>query len=199
MSPRRSVAGARDTHAAIVAHAVDVASVEGLEGLTIGRLASDLEMSKAGVIGHFGTKEALQLEALQAATAVFRREVWEPHEHRRPGLPRLTAICEAWIDYLDRGVFPGGCFLTAAACEFDGRPGPVREAVRAALARWRRTLENEVRTARAAGNLPPRTDPALVAFQISAIALATNQGIQLLGDHRTTKHARAAMRAVLRS
>jgi AcrR family transcriptional regulator len=195
--PRRSVAEARDTHAAIVARAVDLASVEGLEGLTIGRLAADMQMSKAGVIGHFGTKEALQLEALRAANRVFRREVWDPNQHRKPGLPRLLAVCDAWIGYLERGVFPGGCFVTAASCEFDGRPGQVREAVRDSVLTWRRVLEDDVRAARAAGELPPRTDPALVAFQIAAIALATNQAIQLLRDERAPAQARAALRSLL--
>jgi AcrR family transcriptional regulator len=197
MSPRRSVAEARDTHAAIVARAVDLASVEGLEGLTIGRLAGDMQMSKAGVIGHFGTKEELQLQALRAANAVFRREVWDPNAHRKPGLPRLLAICDAWIGYLERRVFPGGCFITAASCEFDGRPGRVREAVRNSVLLWRRVLEDEVRAAQAAGDLPKRTDPALVAFQISAIALATNQAIQLLGDDRGPTLPRAALRQLL--
>jgi AcrR family transcriptional regulator len=198
MSPRRSVAEARDTHAAIVTCAVQLASVEGLEGLSIGRLASELGMSKAGVIGHFGTKEELQLQALAEAAEVFRRRVWDPHAHRTPGLPRLRAICEAWIDYLSLAPFPGGCFMTAAASEFDGRPGPVRDAIRANVARWRRVLTEEARTARAAGDLPPRTDPELLAFEIASIALGLNQSVQLLGDDRAPRQARAALRALLR-
>src|SRR3954468_17318982 len=108
--PRRSVADAARTHQAIIARAVAVASVEGLGGLTIGRLAADLEMSKAGVLGHFGTKEELQLEALGAAREIYRREVWEPARDAAPGRARLLAIADAWLSYLARDVFPGGCF-----------------------------------------------------------------------------------------
>src|SRR5436189_3563837 len=96
MAGRRSVAEARDTRAAILRRAVDIASVDGLEGLTIGRLAGELDMSKAGVIGHFGSKEELQLATLDLASDIFREEVWEPVQHLPQGLPRLLAICEAW-------------------------------------------------------------------------------------------------------
>jgi AcrR family transcriptional regulator len=180
-----------------VDRAVEVASVEGLEGVTIGRLASDLEMSKAGVIGHFGTKEVLQLSAIAEANRIFAREVWRPNAHLEPGLARLEALCESWIGYLERGVFPGGCFITAASSEFDGRPGLVRDAVRESALLWRRTLADEARAAREAGELRKSADPELVAFQIGAIALATNEAIQLLGDESAGAKARAAMREVL--
>src|SRR5690242_12542535 len=99
MPGRRSAAEARDTRAAILAAAADIASVEGLEGLTIGRLANELEMSKAGVIGHFGSKEELQLATLEYAAAIFRERVWVPAEHLPEGLPRLLATIEAWVRY----------------------------------------------------------------------------------------------------
>ena len=198
MSPRRSVEETGRTRAAIISRAVDVASLEGLEGMTIGRLADDLDMSKAGVFAHFGSKEELQLRALEEATDIFRREVWKPNAERRPGLERLRGICESWVDYLERGVFPGGCFLSAASTEFDGRPGLVRDAVRAAALRWRRVLEAEARTARENGELPKSADPALIAFQLGGIALAANEAIQLFADEGATAKARAAMREVLR-
>lgn len=197
MSPRRSVAAARQTRAAIVERAVEVASLEGLEGLTIGRLASDLEMSKAGVLGHFGTKQALQLAALESAIGSFRSEVWGPAADAGPGLPRLLAICDAWVSYLERDVFPGGCFLTTASCEFDGRGGPVREAVVEALSRWHGVLEAEVRTAIDAGQLSPSSDPATIVLQLSSLAMGANQAIQLFGDRQAPQRARRAMRATL--
>src|SRR3954447_7754041 len=98
--PRRSAAEARQTRASIIDRAVDVASVDGLEGLTIGRLAGDLGMSKAGVMGHFGSKEALQLAAVENASEACRRAVWEPAAGARPGLQRLVAIAEAWIGHV---------------------------------------------------------------------------------------------------
>ncbi|HEV2814421.1 MAG TPA: TetR/AcrR family transcriptional regulator [Solirubrobacteraceae bacterium] len=154
-------------------------------------------MSKSGVLGHFGTKESLQLATLEAALDRFREEVWAAASEAEPGLPRLLALCEAWISYLERGVFPGGCYLTAAAAEFDGRDGPVREAIAAALALWYRVVEAEVRTAVEAGDLPADTDPHAVALQLNAFAMATNQVLQLLGDREAAKTARSLMRGVL--
>jgi AcrR family transcriptional regulator len=180
-----------------VQRAVDLASVEGLEGVTIGRLATDLRMSKSGVLGHFGTKEQLQRSALEAAVTIFQREVWDPSLSAEPGLPRLLAICDAWISYLERDVFPGGCFLTAASCEFDGRAGPVRDAIADTLRRWHRLLESEARTAINAGQLPQTFDPKLIAFQLNALAMGANQAIQLTGDYRAARLARRAMRAAL--
>ncbi len=197
MSPRNSVAEARRTRSSILGRAVEVSSVEGLEGVTIGRLAGDLRMSKSGVIGHFGTKEALQLATLEAALDVFRREVWDRAAPKQPGLPRLLALCDAWTSYLRGEVFPGGCFLTAAAAEFDGRGGPVRDALADALKLWYRVLEAEVRTAVEAGELPASTDPAALAFELNALAMAANQRVQLLGDRAATKTARRLMRAAL--
>jgi AcrR family transcriptional regulator len=197
MAPRRSQAQAQGTRSAIIGRAVDVSSAEGLEGLTIGRLASDLEMSKAGVLGHFGSKEALQLATLETAIDVFRREVWEPAGGVEPGLPRLGAICENWISYLEREVFPGGCFMTSASCEFDGRPGPVREAIAETLGLWYRVLEAEARHAIDAGDLPQGSDPEAIALQLNALAMAANQKLQLFGDRSALQVARKAMLATL--
>jgi AcrR family transcriptional regulator len=197
MSPRKSAAEARETRAAIVDHAIDVASLEGLEGLTIGRLAGDMRMSKAGVVGGFGSKEGLQLATLEGAIAVWRREVWDRVEHVEPGLPRLEAICEAWVAYLDGDVFPGGCFLTAASFEFDGRSGPVRDAVEAAMDLWLRVLAGEARTAVEHGDLPPDTDPRQVAFELNALAVGANQSRQLQGATDVRERTLAAMKRVL--
>ena len=197
MSPRRSAAAARDTREAIVLRAVETASTDGLEGLSFGRLAQDLEMSKAGVAGPFGTKEALQLAALEEAVAVFTRRVWEPVAHHTPGLERLTAIARAWTSYLGGDCLPGGCFLTAAAAEFDGRPGPVRDAVAENTRRWRKVLAAEARTAIADGDLPEDADPEQISFELNALAAGTNQERQLLGDPRAAERGLAAMLRVL--
>lgn len=193
--PRRSVAEALDTRRAILDHAVDVASREGLEGMTIGGLAEGLAMSKAGVIGHFGSKQALQLAAIEQANARFVERVWRPAEHADAGLLRLRAICEAWCDYLTGDCFPGGCFLTGTAAEFDARPGPVRDAIAQSLRRWTRVLAAEARTAVEAGVL--QGDPEQIAFEIGALAAGANQAIQLHDDPRGAERARAAMRRLL--
>jgi AcrR family transcriptional regulator len=194
---RRSAADAARTRAAILDRSVALASVEGLEGLTIGRLAGDLQMSKGGVLGHFGTKEELQLAAFDAALEVYRREVWMPAKDAAPGRARLLAIADAWLSYLGRDVFPGGCFLTAAACEFDDRPGRVRDAVIAAHRLWIGVLAAEVRTAVAKGELPRPTDPEDVAFGLNAIAMGVNQARRLGVDSGAPERGWRAMRTLL--
>lgn len=197
MSPRRSVAEAAGTRAAILARAVDVASLHGLEGLTIGTLAVDLRMSKAGVVGPFGSKEALQLAALERAVEIFTERVWRPAAGAEPGLPRLRALCETRIAYLSEPCFPGGCFLAGASPEFDNRPGPVRDAIAAALDRWHGALEADVRTAVAAGDLPAGTDPPQLVFELEAFAVAANQAIQLHADPAAPDRYRHAIARLL--
>ncbi|WP_433515098.1 TetR/AcrR family transcriptional regulator [Nonomuraea sp. CA-143628] len=197
MSPRRSVAEALGTRSAILDRSVAIASLEGLEGLTIGRLATELGMSKSGVIGHFGSKEALQLAVLERAGEVFRAEVWEPVVRIEPGLRRLRALCEEWISYLERGVFPGGCFFVAAAHEFDGRVGAVRDAVAARFDAWRGRLLKETRRAVAAGDLPGGTEADLLVFELNGLVMALNHALQLHGDRQAVVWARRAVRARL--
>src|SRR5512144_27066 len=127
--PRRSKEAAAQTRAAIIDRAVQTASIEGLEGVTIGRLADDLGMSKAGVIGHFGSKSELQAAALHQARAIFTEQVWEPAEDKPAGLPRLQAICDAWIEHITHSPFPGGCFMCTVATEWDAREGELHEDV----------------------------------------------------------------------
>jgi AcrR family transcriptional regulator len=197
MAGRRSVAEARDTRAAVLRRAVDIASAEGLEGLTIGRLAGELGMSKAGVIGHFGTKEELQLATLDLAADIFREQVWAPVEHVPAGLPRLFAICETWTAYAGDPPFSGGCFIAAASFEFDGRAGRVHDALARLVKRWRKTLAAEVRTAIEAGDLPAETDPDQVAFSLEALAAGANPARQLQGDASAAEWSLRAMHAVL--
>ncbi len=200
MSPRKSVVEAGRTRDRIVERSVAVASVEGLEGLTIGRLAADLGMSKSGLLGHFGTKEALQLAALQRASAIFARAVWEPAEQLTPGLTRLRAVCENWITYLERerAAFPGGCLFTTAVVEFDGRDdGPVRDAVARLFRTWRRRLIVDLRVAVRRGELPAETDPRQVAFELTGLYMGLNQAIQLLRDPHAPDRTRRALARLL--
>lgn len=197
MSPRVSAAVAHRTRAAIVARGVDVASREGLEGLTIGRLADDLGMSKSGLLGHFGSKETLQLVVLDRAAEIFWREVWESVADRPAGLARLRAVCASWVGYLERGVFPGGCFFTAAAAEFDDRPGAVRDAVAWYAQRWQRELSWQLRRAVDAGELPPDTDAEQVVFELTGVMMVLNQSLQLYGDRSAPERARRAMTRLL--
>ncbi len=195
--PRRSNADVADSRASAVEAAVDLASIEGLEGITIGRLAGQLAMSKSGLIGRFGDKEAMQRAVLAAAVERFTDAVWRPASKAEPGLPRLEAIVEAWIVHLRDGVFPGGCFVTTASVEYDARPGPLRDDVAAAVKRWLGVLEAEARRAREAGDLPADRDPADVAFELHSLASGGSVAGRLLGDAAALDRIRAAMRRAI--
>ncbi len=194
---RRTASEVAGSRAATLDTAVQLASVVGLEGLTIGRLADTLAMSKSGLVGRFGSKQQLQLAALELAVEIFRQTVYDPAASQPRGLRRLNAICDAWIDYLGRPPFPGGCFLTTASVEFDARPGPVNEAVKSVMRTWVRVLEREAKTAIENGELAPETDPKDVAFTINALAVGANCDYQLHRDLRSLHRARRAMAVVL--
>jgi AcrR family transcriptional regulator len=195
--PRRSQAEVAETRAAVTQAAVERASVDGLEGLTIGRLAGETEMRKSTVFSLFGSKEELQRATLDAAVEQFRAEVWEPVADEEPGLPRLLALCDSWLDYHRREVMPGGCFLTTATIEYDARPGPLRDATAATIERWFAALEREAAIAIEAGDLPAAIDPADIAFELNALAAAASYGFQLSRDPEVFARARRSMRRAL--
>ncbi|RKN12242.1 TetR/AcrR family transcriptional regulator [Streptomyces radicis] len=197
MSPRHSAAEARRTRERIIERGVDVASVEGLEGLTIGRLAADLGISKSGLLGHFGTKQALQLAALERAAVIFDREVWRPASGATPGLPRLRAVCDAWISYLVRGVFPGGCLFVSSTFEQDGRTGPVRALLRRQFRAWQRRLTAEIRTAVRTGDLPADTDPDQLVFELYGVMMSLNHTTQLAPTPEAPTQATRAITRLL--
>jgi AcrR family transcriptional regulator len=183
----------RRTHRDILGTAVDVGSRDGLEALTIGRLAASAGVSKSGLFAHFGNKQELQLATIAAARVIFAREVIEPALAAEEGLPRLRATLAAWLDYFRRDVFPGGCFFQAASLEFDGRPGPVRDRVLEVMDEWLRWLAELARQAGVEGA------PEQIAFELNAIGLATNWQRQLLGDDRALDHAALAFERLLDS
>jgi AcrR family transcriptional regulator len=195
--PRRSAAAVADTRAAVTEAAVDRASVEGLEGLTIGRLAGEVAMRKSSLFSLFGSKQELQLATLEAAIQQFRDEVWGPVADEQPGIARLLALCDSWLAYHERETLPGGCFLTTATIEFDARPGPLRDAVADSMDRWLGVLEREVALAVEAGELPSGYEPADVAFQLNALAAAASYGFQLSRDSEVFARARRSMRRAL--
>jgi AcrR family transcriptional regulator len=197
--PRRSAAAVAETRAAVTERAAERASVEGLEGLTIGGLADQLEMRKSSVFSLFGSKRELQLATLDAAIEQFRREVWEAAVDQPPGLRRLLALCDAWLSYHQREVMPGGCFLTTATIEYDARPGPLREAVAKTMRRWLETLEREAQAAIDAGELPAGASAADIAFELNALAAAASYGFQLWRDPEVFARARRSMRKALAS
>ncbi|WP_326595437.1 TetR/AcrR family transcriptional regulator [Streptomyces sp. NBC_01803] len=177
---------------AILRRATHLASVEGLEGVTLGRLATELGISKGGLQALFGTKQELQLAIVGAAVEVFQERVLDPAERAPDGLPRLRALLGAWIDYLE--VFEGGCFFTAAAAEFDGREGPVRDAILLLALAAHDLAGTHVRLAVRLGELAPDTDADQLVFELHGAILAANQARQLLGRPDALDRARRAVR-----
>ncbi|MCO1656234.1 TetR/AcrR family transcriptional regulator [Pseudonocardia humida] len=191
----RLLRGARSRRA-IARHAVDVASVEGLTALSIGRLAGDLGISKSGVQALFGSKENLQLAAVEAARETFLAEVLRPARAAAPGVARLRALVERWIAYVESPLYPGGCFRVANLSEFDSRPGPVRDALARDTRDWQATLAAELRRAAAAGETAADLDAELVAFQIDAVLCAANTALRL-GDDQVVDKVRRVLDALL--
>jgi AcrR family transcriptional regulator len=182
------------TRRAILRKAVNIASVEGLEGLTIGKLASELGISKSGLFAHFGSKEDLQCAVIDQAREIFVERVVRPASPFQ-GLKRLRALCENWVAYGEERVFPGGCFFSAASLEFDDRPGLVREQIVGLMKKWLGNLEQAARDAQAAGEIAKDIDVRQLAFEIHALAMGANWSSRLFRDSRAFRSARRAILA----
>lgn len=177
-----------ETRASILDRAVDLASVEGLEGLTIGRLAAELRMSKSGLFAHFGSKQELQLATVEAAALRFRDSVIVPSLDAPEGAPRIRAMGERYLERL--GDYSGGCFWAATSAEYDDRPGPVRDAIAAALDAWLGELERQARVAGV-------ERPERFAFELYALVMGVNSRYRLSGDDRVFTYAREALDRLL--
>jgi AcrR family transcriptional regulator len=194
---RKSADEARRTRDRIVGTAVLQASTEGLSGLTIGTLAESLGMSKAGVVGPFGSRSELQRATLTRATDMFTEAVVTPSLTAPPGLPRLRAVIDSWCAYLADSPFPNGCFVTAASCELDGHPGELRTHLRDVVLRWRAFLHDQIATAQSAGDIPTTLTPDALVSTLNGIAMSANQEIQLLGDPAAANRARTLMHTLI--
>jgi AcrR family transcriptional regulator len=180
------------TRRAILRKAVNLASLEGLEGLTIGRLASALRISKSGLFAHFGSKEDLQCAVVDEARDIFVEKVVRPAFKFR-GLERLRALCENWLCYGKEKVFPGGCFFSAASLEFDDRPGRVRDRIVELMKKWLGNLEQAARDAQSAGEILKEVDVRQLAFEIQALAMGANWSSRLFRDQDAFRAAGAAI------
>ena len=187
------------TRQTVLEEAMQLASVQGLEGLSIGQLAEATGMSKAGLFAHFGSKEELQLATIQSARAFFSGRVLAPALQAPRGLPRLCAVLGSWLDYAEREFFRGGCFFAQVSTEFDSRTGPVKELVALSMKEWRNTLERLVSEAKTEGDLPKGADPAQLAFEFLALAMGANNAFQLHAEQRAFSLARKSFRDRLRA
>lgn len=179
ITDKRLLRGAR-TRATVLRHAVDLASLDSLEGLSFGRLASSTGLSKAGIQTLFGTKEALQLATVDQAREMFTDAVIRPARQVPRGAARLRALIEHWISYAAAPLFAGGCFRVANLADYDSRPGPIRDALIRDQEDWRDLLTRELRQAANSGEIAD-LDAELAAFQIDAVLCAANTALRL-GD-----------------
>lgn len=168
------VARGNETRRAVLERAVAVASVDGLDGLTVGRLAGDLGLSKSGVFALFGSKEDLQLATVRTAIRIFLENVVHPAHELPHGMDRLWRLCSGWLAYSQARIFPGGCFFYSAAAEYDARPGKLHDTIAAARRNWFSFLEQTLREAQQVGEARQDVDLAQLVFEICALMEMAN-------------------------
>lgn len=194
---RRRRADGERTRRTILDAAARLATVEGLDGLSIGRLAQSTGMSKSGLFAHFGSKEELQLATISAAEDVFQVEVLTPAMAEPAGLARLRALSDGFLGHVERGVFPGGCFFASVAAELDTRPGPLRDRIAEVYEAWTALLEENVLRAQELGELDASRDPDQLVFEVNAMLAEANGLFLLRADTRVFEMARRAIEARL--
>ena len=196
-SQKRTKQG-QETHQNILKAALHITSMEGLESLSIGRLATELGMSKSGLFAHFGSKEGLQLATLEAAREIIVKKVIQPAIQEPSGIPRLWNLCMRWVDYMESGVFKGGCIFAGASAEFDGRPGPVRDLVEKNMGDWLQSIAKLVNKAVEKKELNATVDAEQLAFEINSLFIGANWSLQLFKDKTACRKARRAIEKRLR-
>ncbi len=185
------------TYAAILEIATQVASVEGIHGLTIGRLAEALGVSKSGLYAHFGSKEQLQLATIEAAGTIFEEEVMRPALEAPEGLPRLKALSEAYISYVERQVFPGGCFFASLLAEMDARSGRIHDLVVSMEREWQEGLAELIRVAQENGELACDVDVEQLVFELEACLELANYHFVLFRDPQVLDRGRRGIATIL--
>jgi AcrR family transcriptional regulator len=170
------------TRQSILDAATAIASVDGLEGLTLGRLATDLSMSKSGLFAHFGSKEELQLATIEHARQIYVDRVIVPGLTHPPGIATLHGLCDRYVALMEQQVFPGGCFFAAAMAEFDARPGVVRDTIASLQRQWLDMLEGATRDAIPLGEINRSVDPIQLAYELEAAMLSANWYFHLYND-----------------
>jgi len=193
-SDRKQRADGARTREAIVRAAVSLATVDGLEGLSIGNLAHSLDMSKSGIYAHFNSKQDLQLATVDEANRIFHSEVIEPALAAPAGLAQVVAVCDAFFDHLGRRTFPGGCFFAGAVLEMGTRPGPVKEQIAEFQTGFTGLIRQFVVTAIEREELPADEDPEALAFELNGIILATNAHFVILQDPAVLQMAKHVVR-----
>jgi AcrR family transcriptional regulator len=181
----------------ILLAAAKLATMRGLDGLSIGDLAAEVGMSKSGLYAHFKSKEELELATIETAVAIFDSEVLQPAARALAGTGRLGALVDAFLSHLERRVFPGGCFFAAVASELDTRPGPARDRVVAVLNKWHSLLSQCLLDAQACGEIDPKAEVGQAVFEVQAMLLAGNFQFVMTNDPMRLTQARKGVEHVL--
>jgi len=178
---------------AILREAAQLATIDGLNGLSISRLADAVGMSKSGLFAHFGSKQELQLATIEVAGAIFSEQVLEPALVAPTGFERLRLLTEGYLRYIEAANFPGGCFFASIAAEMDTHPGPVRDIAVGFMADWLALLERTIGEAQAEGDIDPEVEPAQLAFEIQAHLLLSNALFAISAEPTPIERARRAL------
>jgi len=192
-SPRRRRSDGERSRSAILREAAQLATVDGIEGLSISRLAQAVGMSKSGLFAHFGSKEDLQLATIETASTLFSEQVVKPASLAPTGLERLQQLAENFLRHVEESVFPGGCFFASVAAEMDTHPGPVRDLAVQLTEDWLRQLETAVRAAQAEGAIEASEDAAQLAFELDAYLLLANAQFVARQESAPIERARRAI------
>jgi AcrR family transcriptional regulator len=191
--PRRRRADGERSRVAILRAAASLATIDGLDGISIGKLAAHIGMSKSGLYAHFGSKEELQLATVETAKEIFTAEVVEPRPATDDPLEQLRALCDRFLSYVERRVFPGGCFFASTSAEFDTHPGPVKDQIASFQRGWTELLQQLIRGAQATGSLDAGEDPQQLAFEVDAFLLLGNTAFVLDDNPDHLQQARVAI------
>jgi AcrR family transcriptional regulator len=193
VTDRRRLRGER-TRQTILSHAARLASAEGLEAVSLQRLATDLGISKSGLFAHFGSKEELQLATVNLAARIFTDEVLRPGLVPPRGVGRVLALCEAFLSYVERRVFPGGCFFEATMSEFDSKPGAVRDAVVERKDYWSASIVRAIREAQTAGEIDAGVEAEQLGWELNCLLAGANDSHAVNGSPLALDRARRAIR-----
>ncbi|HYE52231.1 MAG TPA: TetR/AcrR family transcriptional regulator [Azospirillaceae bacterium] len=185
------------TRAAILEQALALTSTDGLSGLTIGSLADRLGMSKSGLFAHFGSKEQLQQAVMEEAAEMFTDTVIRPALARPRGLPRIKALCEGWVAWLQESTLPGGCPLQSASLELDDKPGPLRDFVAGSQEKLRRFVAECARRAVEEGHFRADLDCDQFAFEMLGVGFAHSLTRRLLGHPEADRWACTAVSGLI--
>src|SRR3954451_13503407 len=193
--PRRTRSDGERSRGAILREAARLATVEGINGLSIGRLAEGVGMSKSGLFAHFGSKEELQLATVDHAAVVFAEQVTEPAAATSTGLDRLRALVENFLDHVESEVYPGGCFFASLTAELDTGSGAVRDRVLDVEDDYLGRIAQAIRDAQAEGQISASEDVDQLTFEINAYLLLANAQWVITQDRTPMERARRAFEA----